>query len=103
MLRKFAIALAAGATLGAGVALMPTEAAAWGWGYRCWDCGPYYGWGWRRPYYASYGWGWRRPYYAGYYGWRRPLYAGYGWRWRRPYYAGYYGYGWRPRVVAFGW
>ena len=43
------------------------------------------------------------PYYAGYYGWRRPLYAGYGWGWRRPYYAGYYGYGWRPRVVAFGW
>ena len=61
----------------------------------------YYGW--RRPLYAGYGWGWRRPYYAGYYGWRRPLYAGYGWGWRRPYYAGYYGYGWRPRVVAFGW
>ena len=33
MLRKFAIALAAGATLAAGVALAPTEASAWG--YRC--------------------------------------------------------------------
>jgi hypothetical protein len=58
MLRKFAIALAAGATLGAGVALAPTEASAWG--YRCWGCGPAYGWGWRRPYYAGYyGYGWR--------------------------------------------
>ena len=82
MLRKFAIALAAGTILAAGVALAPTEASAWG--YRCWRCGPYYGWGWRRPYYAGYyGWGWRRPYYAGYYGWG----------WRRP----------GIRVVAFGW
>lgn len=80
MLRKFAIALIAGATLVTGIALTPTEASAWGWRR------PYYGWGWgwRRPYYAYYGWGWRRPYY---YGWRRPYYA-YGWR------RGYYAYGW---------
>ena len=44
MLRKFAIALIAGATLVTGIALTPTEASAWGW---------------RRPYYG-YGWGWRR-------------------------------------------
>jgi len=85
MLRKFAIALIAGATLVTGIALTPTEASAWGWRR------PYYGygWGWRRPYYAYYGWGWRQPYY-GYYGWG----------WRRPYYAYY---GWRPRVYAYGW
>ncbi|MGA7426360.1 MAG: hypothetical protein WBX07_07125 [Rhodoplanes sp.] len=76
MLRKFAIALIAGATLVTGIALTPTEASAWGW---------------RRPYYG-YGWGWRRP--------RRPYYGYYGWGWRRPYYAYY---GWRPRVYAYGW
>ncbi len=83
MLRKFAIALIAGATLATGIALTPTEASAWGW---------------RRPYYVGY-YGWR-PYYAYGWGWRRPYYAYYGWGWRRPYYAYY---GWRPRVLAYGW
>ena len=86
MLRKFAIAFIAGATLVTGIALTPTEASAWGW---------------RRPYYGYYGWGWRRPYYAYYgWGWRRPYYGNYGYGWRRPYYAYY---GWRPRVYAYGW
>jgi hypothetical protein len=105
MLRRFALVIAAGATLVIGVVLTPTEASAWR--YRCWGCGPYYYYGWYRPYYVPvyagyYGYGWRRPYYAGYYGygWRRPYYAGYyGYGWRRPVYA----WGWRPRVVAFGW
>jgi hypothetical protein len=93
MLRKFAIALLAGATLATGLVLTPTEASAWGWrrpyyvGYYGWGWRPYYTWG--RPYYAYYGWGWRRPYYAYY-----------GWGWRRPHYAYY---GWRPRVLAYGW
>lgn len=102
MLRRFALVIAAGATLFAGVVLTPSEASAWR--YRCWGCGAYY-YTWYRPYYAPvyvgyWGWGYR-PYYAGYYGWgwRRPVYAwGY-----RPYYAGYYGWGWRRPVYAWGW
>ena len=41
---------------------------------------PYYGYGYRRPYYCGYGYGYRRPYYGGYgyYGYRRPYYR----RWR---------------------
>ena len=89
MVRKFTIALAAGATLGASVALTPTEASAWWWypGYSA------YGW---YPAYYTYApirytyWAWR-PYTFAYY---VPAYA--------PVVA-YYRPAWRPYSVAYRW
>ena len=75
MVRNFTIALAAGATLGASVALTPTEASAQWWypGYSA------YGW---YPAYYAYA-------YPAYYTYARPVTYSYTWAWR-PYTFAYY-------------
>jgi hypothetical protein len=99
MVRKYTIALAAGATLGASVALTPTEASAWWWypGYSAYSWYPaYYTYA---PIRYTY-WAWR-PYTFAYYvpayapvvayyrpAWR-PYRIAYRWRWHRHHYAWY--------------
>lgn len=108
MVKKFAMALTAGAIVAGGVALAPTEASAW-----C-RCGAYYTYGWypawttayatyqqpvlvRRPVTTyAYTWTTRPVRYA----YAAPVIAPVAVAWYRPRVVAWRG---RPRVLAFGW